>query len=39
MFNKHDVTRDACQLFGGQARRVHVENAGCEYGEYEPRPK
>lgn len=61
-FNKHDIARDACQLFGPQAHqgydwwwhggngvgtiqlfdrhdklvdRVHAENIGCEYGEYE----
>ena len=21
MFNKHDISRDACQLYGGQARK------------------
>ena len=63
MFHKHDIKRNACQLFGGQAKRgydwwwhsftavgqttvelyrdgklidrIHAENIGCEYGEYD----
>lgn len=45
-FNKHDIARDACQLFGAQAHQGYdwwwhsftgydAENIGCEYGEYE----
>lgn len=37
MFNKHDIARDACQLFdlkGNLIDRVHAECVGCEYGEY-----
>ena len=24
MFNKHDIARDACQLFGAQARKAFI---------------
>jgi len=45
-FNKHDIARDACQLFGAQAHQGYdwwwhsftgydAENIGCEYGEYD----
>jgi len=37
-FNKHDIARDACQLFdrhGNLIDRIHAENIGCEYGEYD----
>ena len=34
MFNKHDIARDACQLFGVQAHKGYDWWWGCEYGEY-----
>ena len=46
MFNKHDISRNQCQLFWHQAEKGydwwwhsftghHAENIGCEYGEYD----
>ena len=46
MFNKHDITRNEGQLVRGQGTvklyrdgklldEIIVQNAGCEYGEYD----
>lgn len=37
-FNKHDVSRNSCQLFGPDGKlidRISARNIGCEYGEYD----
>lgn len=37
-FNKHDISRDACQLFGPGGKlidRISARNISCEYGEYD----
>ncbi len=33
-FNKHDISRNSCQLFGPDGKLI-ARNIGCEYGEYD----
>ena len=41
MFQKYDISRNACQLFGCHPHcgklvdEVYAQNIGCEYGEYD----
>ena len=37
-FNKHDISRNSCQMFGPDGKlidRISARNIGCEYGEYD----